>query len=100
MSLIKQTFKKVKSKTSEELYHDLIISSKKVASAPTPAVIIEVEHYEKILSIGDFNATKKSVSNVSTKRGSYSNYSDKNKTGLKWKNIVVKGCYGVTFKQI
>ena len=36
----------------------------------------EPEHSETILSIGDFDATKKSVSKVWNKRGSYAKYSD------------------------
>ena len=81
MSSIKESFKKLRSKSSEENNDDieLVISSEKVVSAPTPVVINEVEHSETTLSIGDFNATKKRVSKVSTKRGSYSKYSDESR---------------------
>ena len=60
--LIKQTLKNSKSKRNDET--DLCISSSKVVSATTHVITKELEHSTTISSIGDFDATKKSVSKV------------------------------------
>ena len=64
---IKQTLKKTKSKTNDEI--GLSISSSKVVSATTPVNSQEPGNSETILSIGDFDATKKSVWKASNKFG-------------------------------
>ena len=70
---IKQALKISRGKTNDEI--DLCTSSSKVVSTITPVISKEPEHSGTILSIGDFDATKKNVSEVSNKSGSYAKYS-------------------------
>ena len=55
----------------------------KIVSATTPVISKALEHSETTLSIGDFDATKKSVSKVSNKHVSYTKYSNEDRLKIR-----------------